>query len=313
MMPGTPPLWAVTAYFNPAGYKSRLANYHRFRRHLAAPLVTVELSFDGTFALRPGDADVLVQLQGGDVMWQKERLLNIGFRHVPPTCDKIAWLDCDVVFDTADWMTRASQALDEWAIVHLFHERHNLPPGAEPDRRLTRAASALSSIYRLATGAAVPDEISTPGLLTRLGATTGLAWAGRREVLDRHGLYDANIIGAGDKVTISGALGKIEDGARSSLMNPRRAVHYRAWAKPFFEAVRGSVGYVPGRIFHLWHGDLQDRRGAERHTWLAGFDPFADIALDACGCWRWSSDKPDLHRVVRDYFESRREDGHGAG
>jgi hypothetical protein len=313
MMPGTPPLWAVTAYFNPAGYKSRLANYHRFRRHLAAPLVTVELSFDGTFALRPGDADVLVQLRGGDVMWQKERLLNIGFRHVPPTCDKIAWLDCDVVFDTADWMTRASQALDEWAIVHLFHERHDLPPGAEPDQRSGHVATAFSSVYRLAMGTAVPQEFQQSDIVRDFGATTGLAWAGRRDVVDRHGLYDANIVGGGDKVMISGMLGRLEDAGLASKMNPRRAEHYRAWARPFFETVRGSVGYVPGRIFHLWHGDLKDRRGQERQTWLAGFDPFTDIALEAHGCWRWSSDKPDLHRQVRAYFASRREDGSGAG
>jgi hypothetical protein len=312
-MPGAAPFWAVTAYFNPAGFKSRLTNYRVFRRHLAAPLVTVELSFDGTFALRPDDADVLVQLHGGDVMWQKERLLNIGFRHVPPTCDKIAWLDCDVVFDTADWMTRASRSLDEWAIVHLLHERHNLPPGAEPDRRSTRPATALSSIYRLATGTDVTDELRTPGSLAKFSATTGLAWAGRREVLDRHGLYDANIIGGGDKAITCAALGKIEEGTLASLMNPRRAEHYRAWAQTFFETVRGSVGYVPGRIFHLWHGDSHDRRGAERHSWLAGFDPFTDIALDAHGCWRWSSDKPDLHRQVRAYFASRHEDGHGTG
>ncbi len=39
------------------------------------------------------------------------------------------------------------------------------------------------------------------------------------------------------------------------------------------------------------------------------FDPKADIALDHNGCWEWSSDKPELHRRVKQYFASRKEDG----
>ena len=35
----------------------------------------------------------------------------------------------------------------------------------------------------------------------------------------------------------------------------------------------------------------------------------ADIAIAETGCWRWATDKPDLHRYVRDYFAARKEDG----
>ena len=76
-------LWAITCYFNPIAYKRRLENYHTFRQHLAVPLVTTELSFDGNFQLQHDDADILVQLHGGDVLWQKERLLNVALKSVP--------------------------------------------------------------------------------------------------------------------------------------------------------------------------------------------------------------------------------------
>ena len=42
-----------------------------------------------------------------------------------------------------------------------------------------------------------------------------------------------------------------------------------------------------------------------------GFDPERDIAIDEHGSLRWSSDKPALHRAVREYFEGRREAGRG--
>ena len=306
-------LWAVTAYYNPARFKRRLKNYHVFRRHLTVPLVAVELSFDGTFDLAPDDAEILIQLHGGDIMWQKERLLNIGLRHLPPSCDKVAWLDCDVIFGTEDWMVRASLTLDELAIVHLFEERHDLPPDAATEPRPTPNATptAFSSVYKLVTGQAAPDEFRRMGAVRALRSTTGLAWAGRRDVLDRHGLYDASIVGGGDKANICAALGRFDDVIAGHEMNAARVKHYLAWARPFAATVRGAVGYIPARIFHLWHGDLRDRQYTVRHAWLEDFDPVADIALDRNGCWRWSSNKHDLHARTRCYFESRHEDGNG--
>jgi hypothetical protein len=127
-------LSAITSYFNPVGYTHRLENYRLFRKHLAVPLVTVELSFNGRFELTREDADILVQIRGSHVMWQKERLLNTGIKWVPSACDKIAWLDCDIIFGSDEWVDRAIRALDEFSLVHLFQERHDLTRDAKPDQ-----------------------------------------------------------------------------------------------------------------------------------------------------------------------------------
>ena len=305
-------LWAITCYFNPSAYKRRLENYHTFRQYLAVPLVTVELSFDGNFQLQHDDADILVQLHGGAVLWQKERLLNIALKSVPDACDKIAWLDCNVVFESGDWAERTIRALDQFALLHLFDERHELPMDFKPDnpdswKATLRAQSVLS---RLAAGEATAEEAATPGGVLR-NSTSGLAWASRRDTLDQHGLYDACIIGNGDRAVLAAALGVPNHFAQVLEMNPLRTEHYLAWAGPYFNKIRGRVGYIPGRAFHLWHGDLKDRRHLARHQRFARheFDPYTDIALDPNGCWRWNSDKRDLHEFVRRYFESRNEDG----
>ena len=69
-------LWAITSYFNPGGYRRRLANYRVFRERLNVPLVAIELAFGPEFELREGDAEILMQLRDGDILWQKERLLK---------------------------------------------------------------------------------------------------------------------------------------------------------------------------------------------------------------------------------------------
>ena len=128
----------------------------------------------------------------------------------------------------------------------------------------------------------------------------------------QHGLYDACIIGGGDKAILSAALGTFDDFARTREMNPRSAEHYREWANFCFKRVQGRIGYIRGGIFHLWHGDLHNRRNFETHRRLFAqfdFDPFVDIVVDGNGCWLWNSDKSEMHAFVKHYFESRKEDG----
>jgi hypothetical protein len=307
--------WAMTCYFNPVGFRRRLDNYRVFRQRLTVPLVTVELSFDGHFELRAEDADRLVQIHGGDVMWQKERLLNIALELIPRTCDKVAWLDCDVIFTRDDWVKDAARALDECLLLHLFQDRYDPAREVAIDQLESKAAgdifAAPSMVYKMVVeGVAPGDLLVAHPARTRL-ASNGLAWASRREVLDAHGLYDACILGSGDRAMLCAALGTFEYCTRALLMNARQEQHYLAWARPYFETVRGRIGYIPGRAIHLWHGEVTDRRYGARDRGLQplDFDPYTDIALDHNRCWRWSSDKMELHAFVRRYFESRNEDG----
>ena len=139
----------------------------------------------------------------------------------------------------------------------------------------------------------------------------GFGWAYRREVLARHGFYDACIVGGGDSAMTCAAFGTPETVIGTHAMNPAQEARYRPWASRFHRAVAGRVGCLEGDVFHLWHGRLEDRGIRPRHLGLAPFrfDPGHDIAHDDAGCWRWSSDKPDLHAYVRQYFAARREDG----
>jgi hypothetical protein len=70
-------LWAITCHVNPMRYRRRLQNYLAFRRHLKVPLVAVELAYHDDFDLPPDAAEILIRLRSNDVLWQKERLLNV--------------------------------------------------------------------------------------------------------------------------------------------------------------------------------------------------------------------------------------------
>ena len=310
----TSPVWAITSYYpfdDPVGEKRRLRLYHEFRRRLQIPLVTVELARCENFDLDDGDAEILVRRRGGDVLWQKERLLNIALEALPKECDTVAWIDCDVVLERDDWHEAARRRLEECRLVQPFRRVHHLS-GHGLDR--VPVCTQDSIAFRRLEHTLPPESFRSPGCSQRFGYAPGLAWAARKETLLRHGLYDALIVGSGDKLMFSSACGRLADCIAAFHMNPRQREHYERWATPFFETVQGRVGYVDGDIFHLWHGDLGDRHYADRYDGFdqLHFDPWTDIALSPDGVWRWSSDKPALHALACDYFDRRRSGGSSA-
>ncbi len=303
-------MWAITCYFNPIGYRKRLENYRIFRERLIIPLVTVELSQNGDYHLRPGDADILVQIKCPDLLWQKERLLNIALRSVPRDCDTVAWLDCDVVFESGDWPERAANLLKTSAIVMPFKHMYDLPKDGLPEDTDTKRLIGYSLMYALDSGMAPPDVLrGDMRMKERIGC--GFAGVARREILEKHGFYDACVMGSGNRAFTCAALGRFDDAIHYLQMNPDWASHYLAWAQPFFDTVRGSAAYLDEGLFHLWHGELQNRRYAERHAFLKerGFDPTKDIVAAENGCWRWNKARSDMKEHVLHYFRSRREDG----
>jgi hypothetical protein len=303
-------VWAITSYFNPAGYRTRSKNYRIFRQRLAVPLLTVELSFGADFELGERDADRLVQIRGRDVLWQKERLLNLALRSLPDECETVAWLDCDVVLTRPDWPGVASRLLEDVSLVQLFHERINLPAGALPEDAAAPAVRHALA-YELGRGRIPAQVVGEPGCATRWGIALGLAWAARRRLLEAHGFYDAGVLGGGDRALACAAFAQFDGLRESWCANERQSAHFRSWAGPFHRAVASRVGCVEGAVYHLWHGHRNDRRYLERYAGLRAFDfdPGRDIAIDPSGCWRWNSSKPEMHRYVREYFQSRREDG----
>jgi hypothetical protein len=298
------PLWGITSYYNPAGYGSRLLNYHSFRSRLKIPLVTVELSFGGGFQLAEGDADILVQLDDGDILWQKERLLNLAVEQLPDDCHKVVALDCDIVFADPVWADKAAAALDEHMVIQPFSRHFDLFPFELPIGETTsnRAPGSSSFFFH------VLHEFQGGQLMVD---GTGKALGFQRRLLDELGLYDARIMGGADMLMALSAVGAQQVGIELERMNEAEAAHFNEWAGAFHRAVDGNVGYVEGDLLSLWHGTIRDRRYHGRYTDIAEwrYDPREDIELSGQGCWQWASPKHGLHERIRSYFFSRREDG----
>ncbi|MFQ6027587.1 MAG: hypothetical protein ACE5Q6_08850 [Dehalococcoidia bacterium] len=276
------------------------------------------MAYGDTFELGASDATKLIQLRSDQVMWQKERLLNVALLALPPECKKVAWVDCDILFERDDWPQLADQALDQAAFVQCFSQVHHLNRTADVSQPLSNqtyfSRESMGARY-LAEGAGIAEWDSYSASLRAQGlawdVSLGHAWAMRLQDLRRVGFYDALILGGGDGALTHAALGRFQPMIDRLELNAHQTKHYLQWAEQFHRMVKESMSAIPGDIYHLWHGELRNRNNGTRHSILPShnFDPNRDIAISENGCWRWNSDKPDLHDAVRAYFQSRNEDG----
>jgi len=301
-------LWVVTSYFNPSQYRSKARNYARFMdgmREANVPVRTIECCFGyQPFALPSSDS--VFQVRSRDILWQKERLLNLLLPQLPGECTKIAWIDADVVFENPAWAVETSRALDSFAVVQPYGTVVRLPQGHDEDRgEGDRWESFCAMCSR------------QPGLM-RAGnfhyhGHTGFAWAARRDLLQRHGFYDVCMTGSGDHLMAHGFCGDWTSECLNKMMgsNLRYRAHFHRWARGISENVRNRISYVPGKLLHLWHGELEERRYHENNLALQSFnfDPEVDLRMAKNGCWEWSDPQRGLREWAINLFNSRNEDG----
>ena len=264
----------------------------------------MELSFDGHFELTQDDADILIQVSGGAVLWQKERLLNVAIKSVPQVASNIAWLDCDVTFQSTNWIHEAELKLSEANIVQLYSELVDLGPEGyqSTTEQLRPSGHGVISLGLSQQNAGTSEDVRF--------TLPGLAWAARRDILEEHGLYDAMIVGSGDTSMFHAMYGEFDYEVQRRRLSRAHQEHYLKWARPFYTAVGGKVSHVPGMIYHLWHGRFINRDYLGRHRLLAGFDfdPDIDLRIGANGAWQWARPRPDLEVFLKKYFLNRAED-----
>ena len=304
-------LWGVVVSFNPAAYRSKLTNLRMAlasARRQGLKVLVVEGAFEtDAFSVVPEDANALVQVKLSSRLWQKERLLNIGIESLPASCDRVVWMDGDILFTDNDWPGKVADLLQLYIVVQPFQTAYWLNSGALPPSS-SQGESLELSICRVSPSTA----FSEAGIvhLDYPRGHTGFAWAARRDVFAAGGLYDRMVLGGADTIIASAMYGLSAQGLLTSYCTLQHARHISSWMERFHRDIRGSVGYLDGEVYHLWHGSRKNRRYEERHNILIEeqFDPLLDLSCGSGEGLSWASRKPDLHRRVYHYFHERRED-----
>jgi hypothetical protein len=301
----------VTTYFNPCRYVTKRRNFDLFVEGLAATtgnLLVVELALGGD-AFELAESEHHVRVRANAVMWQREVLVNLACARLPPSATKVAWLDCDLLFEDGEWLERTSAALDRYAVVQPFSHCLLLDPGvrapappAEEDGQVWESAAAVFS----------RDPSLLRGERFHAHGHTGFAWAARRELFDACGLYEGCLTGSADHLMAHAFSGTSSSGCvAKTLGTGAHAAHFARWAAEADGVVGGRLGHVPGRVLHLWHGAWADRRYDQNNQEFRtfDFDPVRHLRRDEQGLWEWADAPGALRAWAMEWFASRREDG----
>ncbi|MFA5994498.1 MAG: hypothetical protein WC823_06080 [Parcubacteria group bacterium] len=303
-------LWVITVYYNPCGYKHRRSTYDAFMHTMRSSginVLTVECAFGNDHFELPASLDV-IKIRSDSLLWQKERLINIGTCYLPETCKYVAWIDCDVVFDNMDWARETCRLLsDSCTIVQLFDsclrlEKNNHIPNI-PDRAVSFAAVTTRDMSTLNCGR------------YDMHGHTGYGWAMRREIFDAVGLYEYAVSGSADHFMAHAIYGQYGFCIENALKHDQKQIkHLKTWGDEFHAHTKGKLGVVSGEIHHLWHGS-HDRRDYFRRMWKIteyGYNPDTDLIAMPGKPLEWQPqvwhEKPDLVAYFAGYFASRQED-----
>jgi len=302
--------WGITTFFNPAKYKTKLSNYHSFRdgiKKQGLSLITVELAFgEENFELNKEDAEVLIQLKTTkeNVLWQKERLLNVALEKLPSDCDKIVWLDCDIIFEDQNWVEKTAKLLEKYCVVQPFFECVKLNKNKK---------YSTINVNKIPFGTNEGEKrysfAYSNSILKSYCGHPGFAIAIRRQILETCSFYDRMILGSADAFTMKSFYTLKENSNDLPLMPNKVKTHRQDWRNKINKLVAGSVFYTPGTVYHLWHGSFKDRNYNLRYHPLIhfNFDPEKDIKLEN-DCWAWANNKKEMHKEIAKYFTNRKED-----
>lgn len=300
----------ITTYYNPCHYKRRRDNYDRFIEGLRkqnVPCLTIETALpDEEFEL-PSKLGV-IQMKTEALMWHKERLLNLAANWLPDEYDIIAWIDCDVLFDDASWVKELEELMKDYPIAQLW---------TSADRLNSKGESIGDVVASFASKTALMDPSSIHFSQTRYDehGHTGYAWAMRRELFEKIGLYDAAIAGSADHFMAHAIFGDCGFCIQNCLKKSKEQLtHLQSWSQEFFNLTQGKLGVLSGNIRHLWHGEAKHRRYFLRQWDLAHlrYNPWTDLIRNPGEPLSWApttlQNKPRLVNYFKAYFQSRRED-----
>lgn len=304
--------WVISCYSNPLGYRTRRENFSRFAESLTKQrcnLLIVEMADpDGQFELDEQRYNC-VRVRGNGLIWQKERMLNLALQHLPPECRKVVWADCDIIFESPDWLSQTSAALDNHVVVQPFDNSVRLPYGHLQYLGETQEDSGVTESF--ASCYARDPAISRNEVYKNHGHT-GYVWAARRDFLEACGLYDVCITGSNDHLMAHVFAGTLSSACIPKMIGEGHAFarHFERWAQKADAICQGRLGVVQGMVLHLWHGSLANRRYYSRNQEVKelDFDPDRDLQLDANGLWVWAESASHLRSWSEAFFQSRHED-----
>jgi len=289
----------LLVFYNPARFKRLLANMLyiiKTLREKNIPYFVAECVFKGAKPQIPGATLVL---HSNSYMFYKEQLVNKLEKVIPEKYTKLVCMDGDLVFDCPDWVDQTSKLLDKYDIIQPFSEACWLTPDN------TRVRSKKPSYaYGL-----VHKKFTYPKAIHMFHP--GFAWAFKRSTFQAiNGFFQDAVIGNGDMLFVFNFFkDEVPEHWIEQVLKLRFIIDKWPEYHAQFKAVNPKVGYLPIRVFHIFHGVRHHRQYTTRYKSVSHYLPGTwddNIFVNKEGLYEFKDQKPS--NGVLQYFKRRNED-----
>lgn len=260
----------ISCFYNPQNNPYRILAFQKWYhsiKHLEHRIVECLI---GDAKPQLPKSDFIGQLHTESLLWHKESLLNKIVDDLPDYYKYVFWVDADVLFTNLNWLTDSVDQLQTCSILQPFEycihlERNKIKPDFAVERwrpTVNNPAQRYKNLWKSFCANHVIDGISGDNNYDRHGHV-GFAWGARREVLEECPMYDKALIGGADHILAHAAAGQIPHNCISKSFT-ENLEEVLEWSKQFYKATEGMIGYVPGDLYHIWHGDIANRQYLQR-------------------------------------------------
>lgn len=299
----------ISCFYNPTDSQYRLNAFNIWYdsiQHLEHRIIELVIG-DGEFQLP--DSPFIEKIRTDTLLWHKESLLNRIIQKLPRKYKYVFWVDADVIFTNKRWLVDGVKELKEQMLIQPFEfcyhlDRDCIEPNIDTayceevfwdDKRLVPQfwRSFAANWFTFGKHAENYEDIHH--------GHVGFAWGTRREVLDIIKLYDKALIGGADHIMADASVGQIPSTCiRKSFTEDILAVE--RWMLEFYNIINGRVGYVPGNLFHIWHGKLAKRNYLKR---IQEFTPKAKHINQVDKNGLYTTKDKDVNDYITGYFNYR--------
>jgi hypothetical protein len=297
-------LYLILPYFNFIGYRSGYNNLYSFlttsKKYTNTRIILVEATTN-TAQLPNLSNQVLkhVKVRADNILWIKENLINIGFKHLPDDWKYAGWIDRDIEFKNLNWANICINKLKQYELIQpwkecIFLDEHKQ---AKVEKYFNKSSAVnkriLSQCYVLS-----PDKTED-----NYFEHAGHVWCCTKKFYNKIGLLcDKAIMGGGDGLLVAG-------------INQRRThPHYRylgSVLKEYCDKLRGTkLGYIDETIYHHYHGSIENRKYVSRYDELykLNYNPTKHLSYNEDDVLKFTEEGRILEEPIRQYLLSRSED-----
>lgn len=299
-------LHVVGVISNPARYHTRWKIFQKwYARMKATPNVKVyvlELAFGNRqFQVTDPTEPTHMQLRTDHELWHKENMINIAVRKLlPKDWHYMCWCDTDVFFRNKGWAQETMHQLQHYHVVQPWSDAVDL----DFHGGIIKHYESFCSVHLKG------EKMQTNPLQPYKYAHTGYAWACTKMAWENMlgGLMDRCIVGSADHHQAWAMIGKWTHSVHKD-MDESYKIYAQMWQDAIYPITHGHLGFVKGRIEHVFHGPKINRSYRERWRIFIEerFDPFKDLRYDHNGLL-YIVGKPELEHRIRLYMRSRNED-----